>query len=226
MERVNMMEPARIGAFFDVDNTLVPGSLPIELHFFRHLWKLGRVGLKDALESLSFLLRQMPPVSFHPLRANKLYLERLQPSVIEPLAEMFVTRTVWPRVSQEALRAMERHRTAGHHLVLVTASLDFLITPLAGHLKVETVLAARPERSSNGYTGRVLPPVPYGQGKAELIQQLAALHGLDLRYSYAYGDSPGDIHSLRSVGNPLVVNPIRGMSRIAKQEGWPIERWQ
>jgi HAD superfamily hydrolase (TIGR01490 family) len=220
------MQHARVGAFFDVDNTLVPGSLPIELHFFRHLWSLGRVGLKDALQSLSFLLRQMPPVSFHPLRANKLYLERLQPSVIEPLAEMFVTRTVCPRVSQQALRVMERHRTAGHHLVLVTASLDFLIAPLAGHLKVETVLAARPERNAHGYTGRVLPPVPYGQGKAELIQQLATQHGLGLRYSYAYGDSPGDIHTLRSVGHPLVVNPIRGMSRIAKREGWPVEKWE
>jgi HAD superfamily hydrolase (TIGR01490 family) len=219
------MEPARIGAFFDVDNTLVPG-LPIELHFFRHLWQLGRVGFKDAIESLSFLLRHVPPISFHPLRANKLYLERLQPSVIEPLAEAFVTRTVWPRVSRHALQVMEHHRLAGHHLVLVTASLDFLIAPLAGHLKVESVLAAQPERNSHGYTGRVLPPVPYGQGKADLIQNLAAQHGLDLRYSYAYGDSPGDIHTLRAVGHPLVVNPIRGMSRIAEREGWRIEQWQ
>ena len=48
---------------------------------------------------------------------------------------------------------------------------------------------------------------------------------MDLKECYAYGDSPGDVAVLQSVGHPQVVNPIRGMARIAKRHGWPIVRW-
>jgi phosphoserine phosphatase len=30
---------------------------------------------------------------------------------------------------------------------------------------------------------------------------------------------------LQLVGHPLVVNPIRGMARIARHQGWPVTQW-
>jgi HAD superfamily hydrolase (TIGR01490 family) len=213
-----------VAAFFDVDNTLLPGR-PIELRFFGHLLAQRQIGPVDALRSCFHLLKHIPPVSLQPLRARKFYLEGKQPSIIEPLAKAFVVNTICRRVSSQALAAVARHRDAGHHLVLITASLDFLIGPLAHFLKIDTVLAARPERISDRYTGRLLS-LPYANGKRELIDQLSTQHGLDLRYSYAYGDSPGDLETLRSVGFPVVVNPIRGMSRVAAREGWPVEKWE
>jgi HAD superfamily hydrolase (TIGR01490 family) len=215
----------QVGAFFDVDNTVVPGPA-IEVRFFRYLWERGRVGVPEAARSLLHLLRHIPPLSLQPLRQRKLYLEGKQPSTLEPVAEEFVERSVCPGISSQARRALDRHRLAGHHVVLVTASLDFLIAPLARHLKIGTVVAAIPERRADRYTGQVLPPLPYGGGKRHLIERLAAQHGLDLRYSYAYGDSPGDVQTLQTVGYPVVVNPIRGMKQIAAREGWPVETWE
>ncbi|MFQ5991941.1 MAG: HAD family hydrolase [Nitrospiraceae bacterium] len=217
-------DPSAVGAFFDVDNTLIPGTA-IEVHFFRFLWKHGLVGWSEAARSVWHLLRHIPPMSFHPLRARKRYLEGKQPATIEPVAEAFVQAEVCPRLSQVGLAKLDAHRRDGHRLVLITASLDFLITPLARHLGVEAVLAARPERTSDGYTGRVLPPLPYGEGKRVLLEAFAKAHGLDLRACYAYGDSPGDVETLRLVGHPQVVNPIRGMARIAQRQGWPVVRW-
>jgi phosphoserine phosphatase len=49
--------------------------------------------------------------------------------------------------------------------------------------------------------------------------------GLDLTSSFAYGDSPGDTEILDLVGYPVVVNPIRGMLRIARDRGWPVVDW-
>ncbi len=46
-----------IGAFFDVDNTLIPG-LSIEVLFFRHLWKLGVIGFQQMRESAWFLTQR------------------------------------------------------------------------------------------------------------------------------------------------------------------------
>ncbi len=214
-----------MAAFFDVDNTLIPG-LAIELRFFRCLWAEGLVRSREAARSLWLLLRHTPPLSLHPLRERKLYLEGKRPSDIEPLAEEFVRTTVFPRLSQEGLATLESHRLAGHHLVLITGSLDFLIAPLARHLKVDRVLAAIPERRDDRYTGSLALPYPYGEGKRHLIESFAREAAVDLKQSYAYGDSPGDVETLRSVGHPLVVNPIRGMRRIARRQGWPITRWR
>jgi phosphoserine phosphatase len=58
-----------------------------------------------------------------------------------------------------------------------------------------------------------------------LIAAFANTFGVSLAQSYAYGDSPGDVEVLKAVGHPLVVNPIRGMKRIARRHGWPMSRW-
>ncbi|MES4784779.1 MAG: hypothetical protein C4294_01970 [Nitrospiraceae bacterium] len=78
---------------------------------------------------------------------------------------------------------------------------------------------------TNGYTGHLLPPFPYGEGKRRLVESFAHQQQIDLKHCYAYGDSPGDLEVLQSVGYPLVVNPIRGMARIARRRGWPVARW-
>ncbi|MBM4133367.1 MAG: HAD-IB family hydrolase [Nitrospira sp.] len=215
----------RVAAFFDVDNTLLPGSA-IEVRFFRYLWHKGHVGSREASRSLWYLLHHLPALSLHPLRERKLYLEGKRPAEIEPLAAGFVHTRVCPHLSTASLAALERHRNLGHHLVLITGSLDFLIAPLAGHLKVDLALAAVPERRDGFYTGSIVSPYPYGEGKRRLVETFAKETGIALQDSYAYGDSPGDVETLRLVGHPLVVNPIRGMGRIARREGWRVENWK
>jgi HAD superfamily hydrolase (TIGR01490 family) len=214
----------RLGAFFDVDNTLIPG-VAIEVKFFRYLLRRGFVGLRESAQSAWHLLRHMPPMSLHPLRERKLYLAGKYPAMIEPLADAFVHDEICPRISRTGLAVLQEHQQAGHRVVLVTGSLDFLIAPLATMLKVPTVLAATPERVASQYTGHVLPPLPYGEGKRVLIESLSAHEQMDLQDCYAYGDSPGDVAVLQSVGHPQVVNPIRGMGRIARRHGWPVVTW-
>jgi len=213
-----------LGAFFDVDNTLIPG-VAIEVKFFRYLLRRGFVGMRESAQSAWHLLRHMPPMSLHPLRERKLYLAGKYPAMIEPLAEEFVRAEICPRISHDGLAVLEKHQQAGHRVVLVTGSLDFLIAPLAAMLNVPTVFAATPERIASQYTGHVLPPLPYGEGKRVLIESLSAHEQMDLQDCYAYGDSPGDVAVLQSVGHPQVVNPIRGMGRIARQHGWPVVTW-
>lgn len=217
--------PYRVGAFFDVDNTLVPGPA-IEVRFFHHLRRRGLVGSREAAHSLWYLLRHLPQWSVQPLRERKLYLEGKRPSTIEPLAEGFIQTEIRPRLSKDGVAALEAHQRAGHRVVLLTGSLDFLVAPLAHVLKVRTVLAARPERTNDRYTGQLTAVLPYGEGKRRLVETLAREEGLTLQHSYAYGDSPGDTETLAAVGHPTVVNPIRGMSRIARRNGWKIVTWK
>lgn len=221
----NTCAASRVAAFFDLDNTLLPGQ-PSELRFFRFLWKRGLVGWGEVHASLFWLVRHVARASLQPLRERKLYLRGKQARDIEPLADEFCRDILCPGLAADGLARMDEHRRAGHHIVLVTGSLDFLVAPLARWLGIDRVLAAQPERLNGRYTGEVVPPLPYGAGKRLLITQLALHDGLDLAACYAYGDSPGDVEILRLVGHPLVINPIRGMRGIARRHHWPVVRWE
>jgi HAD superfamily hydrolase (TIGR01490 family) len=214
-----------IAAFFDVDNTLLPGEAS-EVRFFRWLWQQGVVGWPEVRASLTWLMRHLPAISLHPLRERKPYLAGKPAQVIEPLGEAFCREQLCPCVSPSAMRAIEEHRKAGHAIVLLTGSLDFLINPIAKALQVERCFAGQPEQIEGVYTGHLVPPLPYGEGKRRLMEQLAQDLSLDLSLCYAYGDSPGDLDLLRAVGHPTVINPIRGMAHMAKQQQWPIRQWR
>lgn len=214
----------RIGAFFDVDNTLIPGQ-SIEIRFFRYLWNEGFLSKHVVFESAWYLLKNILSFSLAPLRERKIYLIGKRPEGVEPLAKWFVRSEILPRLSLDANSALTRHQQVGHTVVLVSGTPAFLVEPLAQYLGIPWVLAARLEVSRDGYTGHVLAPYPYGEGKRRLLQSFASSHGIDLSRSYAYGDSPGDIEALETVGHPLVVNPIRGMARIARRHRWSTSMW-
>ncbi len=214
-----------IAALFDVDNTLLPGEAS-EIRFFRFLWRRGLVGWSELTRSAAWLVGHLPPFSLHSLRERKVYLAGKRPADIESYAREFCQAEMIGKVSVQGRAKLDAHRQAGHQLILVTGAPDFLIEPLAKFLGVTTVFAAKPEQRDSGYTGALIPPLPYGHGKRELILAHARTMGLDLAGSYAYGDSPGDHDLLELVGHPLVVNPIRGMARTAQRLGWPVARWE
>jgi len=213
-----------VGAFFDVDNTLVPGQ-SIEIRFVRYLWKVGLLSNRVLIDSARYLLSNILSFSLSPLRERKVYLTGKRPEGVEPLAKWFVRSEICPRLAFKGTAALAQHQQAGHQVALVSGTPEFLITPLAQFLDVSHVLAAQLETNENGYTCRVLMPYPYGEAKRHLLRTFAETHGVDLAQSYAYGDSPGDIQVLESVGHPLVVNPIRGMARIARMHRWPVATW-
>ncbi|MEO8341010.1 MAG: HAD-IB family hydrolase, partial [Nitrospirota bacterium] len=212
-------------ALFDVDNTLLPGEAS-EVRFFRFLWRRGLVGWSELSRSVAWLTGHVPPFSLHSLRERKIYLAGKRPADIESYAREFCQAEMIDKVSVEGRARLEAHRRAGCQLVLVTGAPDFLIAPLAEFLEVPTVFAAKLEQRNSVYTGALIPPLPYGRGKRELILAHAREMGIDLAGSYAYGDSPGDHHLLELVGHPLVINPIRGMARTAQRRGWPIMTWK
>lgn len=216
---------SQVAAFFDVDNTVLPGEAS-EVRFFRWLWRRGVVGWPEARITISWLIRHLPALSVHPLRERKLYLAGKPAQVIEPLGEEFCREQLCPRVSPAAMQKIDEHRQAGHTIVLLTGSLDFLIDPISTALQADRCFAGRLEQMNGVYTGNLVPPLPYGEGKRQLMNRLAQDLTLDLSLCYAYGDSPGDLEILGAVGHPTVVNPIRGMGRIARQKNWPVVRWK
>jgi len=79
-----------------------------------------------------------------------------------------------------------------------------------------------PEVVDGHYTGRIVQPFTYREGKAEAMRTLAEREGIDLAASYGYSDSESDLPMLRAVGHPVAVNPDRELARVAEQEGWQV----
>ena len=72
------------------------------------------------------------------------------------------------------------------------------------------------------FTGRVVQPICFGEGKIYWLQQLIEHHGLDLAKSYFYTDSITDLPLLDLVGHPVATNPDPLLYRTAVKRRWPV----
>jgi HAD superfamily hydrolase (TIGR01490 family) len=91
----------------------------------------------------------------------------------------------------EAIEAIESHKKNGSIVVIISASIENWIRPLAEKLEVHSILATKIDvDNSMKITGRFLSPNCYGQEK---INRLLSLFPLRSEYIlYSYGDSKGD----------------------------------
>lgn len=213
----------RAAAFFDLDRTLIAGSSG--LYWARAARSAGMLTRRQmtrmAFESMQFRLRGSTDESTQRVReqagellngARQRDLGRMAPQVVAG---------VLPRVYPQMLDIAYGHQDAGRPVFIATAASQELATLLAAVLGFDGAIGTRFElRGDGSYTGRIVEPFTYRDGKAERMAELAALEGLDLASSYAYSDSESDLPMLRAVGHPVAVNPDTELARIATAEGW------
>jgi phosphoserine phosphatase len=109
---------------------------------------------------------------------------------------------------------------------IFTAAAQELAEMLAHVLAFDGGIGSRFSEVRDGvYTGRPAGLFIYGAGKAQAIKELAEQEAIDLATSYAYSDSESDLPMLRLVGHPVAVNPDQQLTRIAREEGWEILRF-
>ena len=72
------------------------------------------------------------------------------------------------------------------------------------------------------FTGKVVEPVCFEEGKIHWLQQFIADHEIDLAKSWFYTDSVTDLPLLDLVGHPVCVNPDPRLYRHAVHRRWPV----
>jgi HAD superfamily hydrolase (TIGR01490 family) len=215
-------------AFFDLDNTLIAGSSAFQ--FGRAARRAGLLTRRrlaaDAWANLVFRLRGSTDAGTDALReriaqsikgVRQRDLMRLGPQVLAGIL---------PRVFPEVLQIAYEHQDAGRRAYIVTAAGQEVAEMLAHVLTLDGGIGSRSEVQDGVYTGRPAGPFTYRQGKAQAIRELAAAEDIDLADSYAYSDSESDLPMLQAVGHPVAVNPDRHLARIAKENGWPVLRFE
>ena len=114
-----------------------------------------------------------------------------------------------------------RIEVAGRDVVVVSASGEEIVAPIARALGATHAMATRMVVEDGKYTGEV-GFYCYGEGKVQAIRELAAREGYLLDHCYAYSDSITDLPMLDAVGHPTVVNPDRALRKEATERGWAI----
>jgi len=212
-------------AFFDLDKTLITEN-SARLWMMRD-YRRGRVGKLDiAMGGLFLFAYHLGFVDM--LRATRKALSTvkgLPEAQLRQETEDWFREEVIPVEAPGARAVIEGHRGDGHRLVLLTSSSPYASACAVDHWGLDSFLSMRYEVEDGCFTGEVLQPLCYGEGKVHYAEALAAAEGIDLEDSWFYTDSLTDLPMLERVGHPMVVNPDPRLRREAGRRGWPILDW-
>lgn len=216
---------ARIGAFFDVDRTLVAGFSVAE--FIRDAIVNGRMGPSEILDTATAIAQfQLGRIGFSSFVAGtSTALKGVPEAEFAEIGERLFRDRLAASVYPESRALVRAHRKQGHSVVVVSSATRYQIEPLARDLGIRHVLCTRLEVEQGRFTGAVLKPTCYGEGKAAAARGFAAAHGIDLEQSYFYTDSDEDLPLLAIVGRPCPTNPNGRLREIAVKRGWPIRQF-
>ena len=217
-------EPVRTAAFFDLDKTVIAKSstLAFSKPFFDQGLINRRAVLKSTYAQFLFLMSGADHDQMDRMRSyvtnmcTGWYVEQVKSIVGETLHDI-----VNPLVFAEAADLIADHRICARDVVVVSASGEEIVAPIARALGATHAMATRMVVEDGRYTGEIAFYC-YGEGKVEAIRQLAAREGYALEHCYAYSDSITDLPMLGAVGHPTVVNPDRALRKEASARGWPV----
>ena len=215
---------ARTAAFFDLDKTIIAKSstLAFSKPFFNQGLLNRRAVLKSSYAQFIFLLSgadhdQMDRMRTHLTNMCTGWDVAQVKSIVNETLHDIMT----PLVFAEAADLIAAHKLCGRDVVVVSASGEEIVAPIARALGATHAMATRMVVEDGKYTGEVAFYC-YGEGKVQAIRELAAREGYPLEHCYAYSDSITDLPMLEAVGHPSVVNPDRGLRREATDRGWPV----
>ncbi|KUH80085.1 MULTISPECIES: HAD-IB family hydrolase [unclassified Mycobacterium] len=222
--RVPAGSPVRTAAFFDLDKTVIAKSstLAFSKPFFEQGLMNRRAVLKSTYAQFLFLMSGADHDQMDRMRAYVTNMcagwdvEQVKAIVGETLHDI-----VNPLVFAEAAELIADHKLCGRDVVMVSASGEEIVAPIARALGATHAMATRMVVEDGKYTGEIAFYC-YGEGKVAAIRELAAREGYALEHCYAYSDSITDLPMLEVVGHPSVVNPDRALRKEAVARGWPV----
>ena len=215
----------RVGAFFDVDHTLI--EVNSGRKWVEYLWKTHRISVPEALRSIWWLAKYRLSLLDYEAMTTEIVGSYAGTEVesLEREVEAWFGEEIAPFICREGREAVERHRSQGHVVALATSGVAMSVRPLQRILGIDHLLCTEIEVENGRLTGGYSAPAAFAEGKAQRIRDFARAQGIDLGRSYFYTDSYSDRPSLEIVGEPRVVNPDPRLRRWSIKRGWSFERW-
>lgn len=212
-------------SYFDVDGTLVKTNLFDTLLFYVMNQTSPLLGASRVLKTFASVPALLAAEEVDRGTFNE-WLFRGYAGISEDrlldLADEAFDSVMRPALYKGAFDLVKRARGAGHRVVLLSGSPDFLLHRLARLIDADEVIGNRLQIRDGLATGKLLPPIVAGPEKARIIKDHARKHGFDLDDCAAYSDSLSDVPMLSVVGRPAAVNPDFRLRAMAKTHRWPV----
>ena len=212
----------QVGAFFDMDKTIL--SENSATLYMRYRYQRGEMSKRDLLMGLGAYLKYK--IGILDIRSWTLDMmaqfsgqseKQLEEDAIA-WVEDAVVETIYP----EAEQLVAEHLAESHVVAIVSGATAFVVRPIAARLGIEHILHTRLEVENGLFTGRVIEPICFEEGKIYWLQQFIDEQGIDLAKSYFYSDSITDLPLLDLVGHPVATNPDPLLYRTAVKRRWPV----
>ncbi len=161
------------GAYFDVDGTLVSTNLIQPTLFYL----VNQATPVQTLQRLGRALVGAPRMAVAELVDRRTFNELLYSSYagmsedrLMMLADEVFDRVIRPAVYPSARDLVRRSLDAGHDVIFVSGTLDFILQRVADYFEATEYIANRLELKKGTATGKLLKPVVAGPEKARLIR--------------------------------------------------------
>jgi HAD superfamily hydrolase (TIGR01490 family) len=212
-----------VGAFFDLDGTLVAGFTATAHAGDRIKRRQARIG--EVFGVIEAALRyKTGRMQFERLLVRAAgYLRGESLAELDEIGERLYSEQLAQRVYPLMKEVVNAHRDRGHTIVMSSSALTIHAEPVARALGITNVVCNTFELDEHGLlTGRVVRPIVWGRQKAAAVQGFCAARGIDLTNSYFYADGDEDAALMALVGHPRPVNPRAGLAAMAAAQSWPV----
>jgi phosphatidylglycerophosphatase C len=176
-------------AFFDFDGTITKKDTLIEFikfavgkkNFFKGLLILSPILILYKLKFVPNYKAKQKLISY--------FFKGYKESYFKKLATIYSLNMMDDIINHEALNRIKWHKSQGHEVVIVSASMECWLRPWCKKHNLQ-LIATKLEFKNGIVTGNFLTKNCYGIEKVNRIKQAYNLKKFD--YIYVYGDSKGD----------------------------------
>jgi len=211
---------------FDLDHTLLP--IDSDYSWGEFSLKLGWVDpvTFKAKNDQFFADYQAGVLDIHDYVKFATEAVRLKgPELAHQAHLQFMQEVVQPCIKPSALNLIEQHKAAGDHVMIVTATNEFVTRPIAKALGVNELIAVDLARDERGWiTGEILGTPSFKDGKVTRVAQWLAENRKswqDVHMTF-YSDSMNDLPLLEKAQTPVATNPDARLRQLATDRGWRI----
>lgn len=219
-----MSREGEVGAFFDLDGTLL-GAPSVERRFIFYLLMRGLIGPAQFARCGARFFANIARNPRAALGGNKAYFSGVSTRCAEIWSRQCASHPL--KFYSDGIRELEFHFGQGHRIFLITGAPAPLAELVGSHFSVPlTIVGTQLEVRDGLWTGEIAGEHLCGAAKERAIVYLAAEYGLDLARSFAYGNSVSDLPMLETVGYPAAVNPSANLECVARARDWPVVYWR
>ena len=222
-----LLMSGKVAAYFDLDGTLLDSSSEKTLTAELAKRRPWRIPIGTVMWTLGLVGNLLRGRSFYDAARNRGHFALASWSVLENYSKRIAQESLANKIPTEAKQCLEWHRSQGHRLVLVTATIAPMAEAMADVLGMDAVYGCGPEIRSGTLSGSERGwSVPRRKGKVPVVEQDAKENNHDLSKCYGYGNTMADTWFMRITGNPIAINPGNAMRKMAIENGWEIKTWK